>query len=77
VIEAEKEQQQLIAGIENFDSTKLKHTVTEEKNPLPTKEGKFEKIILVLNKLISTVYIFDVFQILSDYRYFLLGHRTF
>lgn len=39
VIEAEKEQQQLIAGIENFDPAKLKPTVTEEKNPLPTKEG--------------------------------------
>lgn len=43
VIEAEKEQQQLIAGIENFDPAKLKPTVTEEKNPLPTKEGKFNK----------------------------------
>lgn len=40
-IAAEKEQQQFIAGIENFDSSKLKHTVTEEKNPLPTKEGKY------------------------------------
>lgn len=39
VIEAEKGQQQLIAGIENFDPAKLKPTVTEEKNPLPTKEG--------------------------------------
>uniref|UniRef100_A0A2S2Q064 Thymosin beta n=1 Tax=Sipha flava TaxID=143950 RepID=A0A2S2Q064_9HEMI len=38
VIEAEKEQQQLIAGIENFDTKKLKPTVTEEKNPLPTEE---------------------------------------
>lgn len=42
MIEAEKEQQQFIAGIENFDPTKLKHTVTEEKNPLPTKEGKLK-----------------------------------
>lgn len=42
VIEAEKGQQNLIAGIENFDSKKLKHTVTEEKNPLPTKEGNFK-----------------------------------
>ncbi|XP_046687012.1 uncharacterized protein LOC124372652, partial [Homalodisca vitripennis] len=29
-IEAEKGQQQLIAGIENFDTTKLKHTETIE-----------------------------------------------
>lgn len=41
MIEAEKEQQQLIAGIENFDTAKLKPTVTEEKNPLPTKEGTY------------------------------------
>lgn len=42
-IEAEKGQQQLISGIENFDPAKLKHTITEEKNPLPTKEGKLIK----------------------------------
>lgn len=46
VIEAEKGQQNLIAGIENFDPAKLKHTVTEEKNPLPTKESKYIKFIL-------------------------------
>ena len=38
VIEQEKGQQQLISGIENFDTTKLKHAETCEKNPLPTKE---------------------------------------
>jgi len=27
-------------GIESFDPKKLKHTETQEKNPLPTKEGK-------------------------------------
>ena len=37
-IEAEKEKNQFIAGIEKFDTTKLKHTETCEKNPLPTKE---------------------------------------
>lgn len=30
----------LAAGIENFDSTKLRHTETHEKNPLPDKDGK-------------------------------------
>lgn len=39
VIEAEKDQLNLISGIENFDTKKLKHTETQEKNPLPTKEG--------------------------------------
>lgn len=38
VIEQEKGQRQLISGIENFDSSKLKHAETCEKNPLPTKE---------------------------------------
>lgn len=37
-IEQEKEKLNFINGIENFDSTKLKHTETMEKNPLPTKE---------------------------------------
>lgn len=37
-IEQEKEKLNFISGIENFDATKLKHTETCEKNPLPTKE---------------------------------------
>ena len=40
-IEQEKEKQNLFAGIENFDTKKLKHTETQEKNPLPTKEGQW------------------------------------
>lgn len=38
MIQQEKGQQQLLSGIENFDTGKLKHTETQEKNPLPTKE---------------------------------------
>lgn len=50
-IEAEKGQQQFRAGIENFDTSKLKPTVTEEKNPLPTKEGwYFDRIVLETSK---------------------------
>lgn len=37
-IEAEKEKNKFLNGIENFDPTKLKHTETCEKNPLPTKD---------------------------------------
>lgn len=37
-IKQEKTQQNFINGIEKFDSSKLKHTETCEKNPLPTKE---------------------------------------
>lgn len=35
----EKTQQNLISGIETFDSTKLKHAETQEKNPLPDKDA--------------------------------------
>jgi hypothetical protein len=28
-------------GIETFDPANLKHAETQEKNPLPTKEGTF------------------------------------
>lgn len=30
----------LVAGIEGFDNTKLKKTETNEKNPLPDKDGE-------------------------------------
>ena len=39
MIAQEKGQQQLRQGIESFDSTKLKHAETQEKNPLPTAEA--------------------------------------
>lgn len=39
-VAAEKTQQTLIAGIEKFDTALLKHTKTEEKNPLPDKESE-------------------------------------
>lgn len=57
-IAAEKEQQQFIAGIENFDSSKLKHTVTEEKNPLPTKEGKL--LLYFLGEIIVDYFFFHL-----------------
>lgn len=37
----------LVAGIESFDSTKLKHTETHEKNPLPDKDGKLKEFNLL------------------------------
>lgn len=40
-VAAEKTQQTLIAGIETFDPTSLKHTTTQEKNPLPDKDGEY------------------------------------
>jgi Thymosin beta-4 family len=33
-------QEKTIQNIEDFDKTKLKHTETLEKNPLPDKTGK-------------------------------------
>lgn len=39
-VAAEKTQKSLFAGIEGFNPSNLKHTETQEKNPLPDKEGK-------------------------------------
>lgn len=36
---AEKAHNEFITGVEGFDATKLRHTETEEKNPLPPIEG--------------------------------------
>lgn len=38
-VAAEKTQKSLVDGIEKFDATRLKHTETQEKNPLPDKDG--------------------------------------
>lgn len=40
--------QKLVAGIEGFDSTKLKHTETHEKNPLPDKDGKLKSFTFLM-----------------------------
>lgn len=40
-VAAEKTQKSLFDGIEKFDATRLKHTETQEKNPLPDKDGIF------------------------------------
>lgn len=37
--------QQLVGSIEGFDATKLRHTETHEKNPLPDKDGKRIKFL--------------------------------
>lgn len=37
--------QQLVGSIEGFDSSKLRHTETNEKNPLPDKDGKWIKFL--------------------------------
>lgn len=47
-VAAEKTEKALIAGIEHFDASKLKHTETQEKNPLPDKEGKIQTYIFCL-----------------------------
>lgn len=38
-VATEKTQKSLCDGIEKFDATRLKHTETQEKNPLPDKDG--------------------------------------
>jgi len=40
-VASEKSQKALLEGVEAFDASKLKHTETQEKNPLPDKDGKF------------------------------------
>lgn len=42
----EKTQQNLFAGIASFDSSKLKHAETQEKNPLPDKQCKFCNMVI-------------------------------
>lgn len=39
-MKTEKQEKELIANIEGFDPAKLKHAETQEKNPLPDKDGK-------------------------------------
>lgn len=44
----------LAAGIESFDSTKLRHTETNEKNPLPDKDGEFRTLLAIDCMAVST-----------------------
>lgn len=65
----EKTQQNLFAGIEGFDSTKLKHAETQEKNPLPDKDGNYYDLFLFLLFIFSRlahflVYFVSLFNIL-------------
>lgn len=39
-VATEKTQKALLDGVEAFDPSKLKHTETQEKNPLPDKDGE-------------------------------------
>ena len=40
--------QQMVSGIEGFDSTTLRPTETNEKNPLPDKDGKYKNAFIFL-----------------------------
>lgn len=40
-VATEKTQKALLQGVEAFDTGKLKHTETQEKNPLPDKDGGY------------------------------------
>lgn len=40
-VATEKTQKAVLEGVEGFDTGKLKHTKTEEKNPLPDKSGNY------------------------------------
>lgn len=58
-VKQEKTAQSLFAGIAAFDSTKLNHAETQEKNILPDKDGKF--FLLVFFFLLLHVFIFVFF----------------
>jgi Thymosin beta-4 family len=38
----------IVVGIEGFDSTKLRHTETQEKNPLPDRDGESKRFHFTL-----------------------------
>jgi hypothetical protein len=64
-VAAEKTEKALIAGIEHFDQSKLKHTETQEKNPLPNKDGELSMLTGKSN-FNCIVEIFVVFDILFE-----------
>jgi len=39
VVQAERVHHNLLKGVEGFDKDSMKHTETQEKNPLPDPEG--------------------------------------
>lgn len=46
-VATEKTHKALVEGVEAFDSSKLKHTETQEKNLLPDKDGNIFFILLL------------------------------
>lgn len=68
MIQQEKEKQELISDIENFNPAKLKHAETLEKNPLPTKEGEleFEVNILLIKDNIFLIKMMFLFVLAID-----------
>ncbi|XP_017305048.1 thymosin beta [Diaphorina citri] len=56
-VKAEKTHNALIEGVEAFDTAKLKHAETQEKNPLPDKDAYEDK--KSKEKLISGIENFD------------------
>ena len=46
-INAEKREENFKSSIKDFNRRSLKHTETQEKNPLPSKESKTDSCVLV------------------------------
>lgn len=59
-VAAEKTQKALIDDVEGFDTGKLKHAQTQEKNPLPDKFGRLYYISIK-----STYYLLKLFILSS------------
>lgn len=60
-VATEKTQKSLFDGIEKFDATQLKHTETQEKNPLPDKDGNIKYSFCKLFSIKSTTLKHDCF----------------
>lgn len=54
VVQAEKQHQNLLNGVEHFDKSCMKHTETAEKNPLPPIEGLYKIYVCFLSVLPCT-----------------------
>lgn len=55
----------LVAGIESFDSTKLKHTETQLKNPLPDKDGKNVILLKIIIRRVTDKFSLKYFLFLT------------
>ncbi len=54
---AEKTQKAVLDSLEGFDTGKLKHTTTQERNPLPDKSGNCLEFLGEKNAVAATRFV--------------------